>query len=130
MDNRIHLIWAGGEHDFALGIGELRALQQQCNAGPEEVLMRILDGKWRIDDLVQTIRLGLVGSGAFDAQASIALVDGLLSAHPPMRLKQTALAVLSVALMGVEGDQPGEQTGARAAAPENGRFPTSTAPVQ
>ena len=57
------IVWAGGEHAFRLGIGELRAIEQKCDAGCAVVLMRLLSSAWKIDDVVQPIRLGLIGAG-------------------------------------------------------------------
>ncbi|MEO8531014.1 MAG: gene transfer agent family protein, partial [Deltaproteobacteria bacterium] len=63
MSQKVKLIWVGGEHEFALNIGELRALQSACDAGPEQILMRMVRQEWRIDDVCETIRLGLLGGG-------------------------------------------------------------------
>ena len=59
----IELVWPGGEHTFDLRIGELQALQDACDAGPEFILNRIMAGQWRYADLFDTIRLGLIGGG-------------------------------------------------------------------
>ncbi|PWR24571.1 gene transfer agent family protein [Zavarzinia aquatilis] len=57
------LTWTGGEHAFRLGIEHLRALEQRCNAGPEEILGRLMTRTWRVADVTDTIRLGLEGGG-------------------------------------------------------------------
>lgn len=128
MDS-ITLNWAGGEHEFALRIGELRALQQNCDAGPEEVLNRIRLGTWKIDDLIEPIRLGLVGSGAMNGPEAGKFVTGLFDKHPKAEFKLTALAILAASLLGVEDDQPGEAEGADGPL-ENGSSAPSTATVQ
>jgi len=45
--------WPGGEHRFELRLGELRALQKNCDAGPEEVFNRLRAGRWRVDDVIE-----------------------------------------------------------------------------
>lgn len=56
--------WYGGSHDFRLATyGELRMLQEKCGAGPQEILGRLINGTWRVDDPREIIRLGLIGAG-------------------------------------------------------------------
>lgn len=119
--------WIGGEHDFALDIGALRALQDACNAGPEEIRSRIIAGTWRVNDLFDTIRLGLVGAGAMKDADARRFVTQLWEQHPAVQFRFVAAQVLAAALFGVEDDPVGEPTGATAAPPENGSSPASTA---
>jgi hypothetical protein len=124
----ITLPWIGGEHDFALDIGNLRALQQSCDAGPEQILRRLTAGTWRIDDLFGTIRLGLIGGG-MAAKDATALVNDLFAKHPYMGFRLTAQAILMAALVGPDDDQVGEPKG-DAPPPENGNSAKSTATAQ
>lgn len=121
------LAWVGGEHDFALRIGELRALQDATDAGPEELFNRLRLGNWRADDLIQVIRWGLVGGGSMTASNAGPMVTALVDLHPILQFKLTALAVLKHALLGSEDDPVGEAGGVTATAPENGASPKSTA---
>ncbi|MGR3376059.1 gene transfer agent family protein [Salipiger abyssi] len=122
----LRLIWAGGEHEFALPIGALRGLQGARDAGPEQILNRLRLGEWQIDDAVQVIRWGLHGAG-MEAGEAARLVTPLVDLHPLAQFKLTALAVLSHALFGPEDDPAGEAQGVVAAAPENGASHGSTA---
>lgn len=124
----VTLTWVGGEHDFALYLGNLRAVQKYCDAGPEQILKRIMDGQWRVDDLFEVIRQGLIGGGMSAKEAS-QLVTDTFSRHPILQFKLTAQAVLAASLAGFEDDPVGEQEG-EATAPENGASPQSTAPGQ
>lgn len=117
--------WVGGEHLFALDIGALRALQQACDAGPEQILRRITSGTWRINDLFDTIRLGLIAGGTPDREA-MALVNDMFAKHPLMSFRLIAQAILMAALVGPEGDPVGETKG-EAPPPENGSSAGSTA---
>ncbi|MBR9764812.1 MAG: gene transfer agent family protein [Rhodobacteraceae bacterium] len=109
MDD-IRIAWLGGEHPFRLPLGRLRALQDNCNAGPEEIFKRIRDGSWRVDDLAETLRQGLMGAGMADKDAG-PLVIGLMEKHPIADFKMTAYRVLHHALLGPEGDQVGKPGG-------------------
>lgn len=108
----MQLQWVGGEHEFTLGIGQLRALQKACDAGPEQILSRIWAGNWLVDDLVEVIRLGLIGGGDVDAKDAGLMVTGLMEKHPLLQFKPVAQAVLMDALIGEVDDQVGEFLGA------------------
>lgn len=124
----VTLNWIGGEHEFALRLGELRALQESCNAGPEEVFNRLRMGTWRVNDMIEPIRLGLVGGG-MPAKDAKALVLPLVDQHALAQFKLTAIAIMSDALFAPKDDPLGEAVG-ETAPPENGGSPISTAPEQ
>lgn len=120
------LVWVGGQHRFLLRIGELRALQKACDAGPEEVFNRLRFGSWRIDDVIEPIRLGLIGSGEMSQSEAGPFVTGLMEKHPRALFKLTAAHILSMALFGEdEEDVPGKQEPGETS-PENGVSPGST----
>ena len=120
------LIWLGGEHEFALDIGGLRALQTACDAGPQQILNRVATGTWRVDDLFQTIRLGLVGGGMAAGEAT-RLTEATFKSHALMQFRPTAQAILVAALIGDPDDALGEAKG-ETAPPENGGSANSTEP--
>ncbi|RHZ96460.1 gene transfer agent family protein [Cereibacter sphaeroides] len=122
------LHWPGGEHRFLLRIGELRALQRNCDAGPEEVFNRLRFGKWRVDDIIEPIRLGLIGSGEMTADEAGPFVALRMQQHPPVQFKLTALAIMSHSLMGDPDDVVGEpEAGEAEMSPESGASPATTA---
>jgi hypothetical protein len=90
--------WCGGEHEFALRIGELRALQSKCDAGPEFILLRLSNAQYFIDDVVETIRLGLIGGG-MPPDAAAALVNKLVDQAQLVAMKATAYQVLASAIL-------------------------------
>jgi hypothetical protein len=118
------LVWVGGEHRFRLGLGELRALQKNCDAGPEQVFNRIRLGNWRVDDLIEVLRLGLIGSGEMEAKEAGPFIARLLEVHPLVTLKLPALAVLAAALLPMEGQETEGKP--EAASPDDGTSPPST----
>lgn len=123
----VSLTWPGGHNLFRLRLGELRALQQARDAGPEEIFNRLRAGRWHPDDVIQVIRWGLVGGGEKDAGAAAAMVTPLIDLHPLAEFKLTALAILGHALFGPGDDTLGEGAGAAETPPENGSSPSSMA---
>jgi hypothetical protein len=62
-DGSIELYWPDERRTYRLRIGELRQLQEKCDKGPLEIIHALAEGKWRVDDVIQPIRLGLIGGG-------------------------------------------------------------------
>lgn len=120
---------------FALPIGQLRELQGKCDAGPATILTRLvtkqaalatmpapkdakeasimqvlhlLGGDWRVDDIRETVRLGLIGGGKTPSEA-FTLVARYVDARPPLENLPLAAAILLSALVGPEDDQVGKQ---------------------
>ena len=107
MSGRI--TWLGGSHAFGFQIGELRALQDETNSGPGEVLSRLNAGSWRVDDITSTLRLGLVGGGLSDADASAVITRVTAGSDANwFTLALTASSVLSSGLFG-NPDAPPEK---------------------
>lgn len=127
----IEITWAGGEHYFRLNIGLLRALQQRCNAGPQHILNRLTSGEWFVDDVVETVRLGLEGGGLTKRDAR-SLASKHIEDRPITLSVITARLILMSALYSEdEDDSVGEAQGEAAATPptsptESGDSPTST----
>lgn len=62
-DGSVTQAWGDGDHTFRLRIGELRELEEKRNAGAFEIYQRLATGAWRVDDVTETLRLGLIGGG-------------------------------------------------------------------
>lgn len=101
------IVWPGGEHEFLLGIGQLRAIEQRSDAGCAVVMMRLLTSAWKIDDVIAPIRLGLVGGGMSEQEAQKA-VDAALEIASPYTLAITSAEVIRRFIMWDGEDQPGE----------------------
>ncbi|MBX4992894.1 hypothetical protein ABID08_002067 [Rhizobium binae] len=106
-DAKITLTWADGDYTFRLGWGELAELQEKTDAGPYVVLNRLHTHHWRIEDLSNVIRLGLVGGGLEPVKA-LKLVRTYVEARPPMENHPYAVAILSAGLIGAEDEPLGE----------------------
>ena len=112
-DGSVELVWAGDLRKFRLGIDELLALQDKCDAGPQEIANRLRLQTWRVQDIHQTIRLGLLGGGT-DAKLAQRLVDEQAS---PGKLASSALIAFAVIVSAIQGDEK-DPVGKKDAAPE------------
>lgn len=106
------IVWAGGEHTFFLGIGEIRALQKACDAGPFVVYGRLVSGQWHVEDVFDTIRLGMIGGGATEAEARDA-VERHVAGDPKAetfepRWSQSVILATRILTYSLFGDSLGE----------------------
>ncbi|WP_313349787.1 gene transfer agent family protein [Paracoccus sp. (in: a-proteobacteria)] len=99
--------WPGGEHAFRLGLGELRAIQQNTDCGPEYLRARIDSGLWHVDDLREVFRNGLIGGGMGHVEA-LKLVDKAFDTAPAVAFKAPASVILAAYLYGPPEDAVGE----------------------
>lgn len=107
--------WGDKEHRFRLAIGHLRELQEKTDVGPYRLFERLRSGDWRVDDLRETIRLGLIGGGMkpFDAHRLIVRYFDeyglVLLDHVP-----AALQIMTAALLGPPDEPLGKAKPAKA----------------
>lgn len=115
---KVTLPFGDGAHDFALLVGQLEELQEKCDAGPEFIHGRIVSGHWKIADIRDTLRLGLVGAGMEAITAAI-LVDRYAGPGSLAQCKDAARQVLLAALVGApDEDEPsGEPEGEKPGSP-------------
>ncbi len=125
-DARFSFPWADGVHVFRLGIGEIRELQDVTGVGPHALLKRIMAGEWRVDDLRETIRLGLIGGGMEPAKA-LPLVIRYVENRPLLESVRPALAVLSAVLSGFAETPVGKPKAKRKKTAAGSASPTSSA---
>lgn len=111
IDAQVTLKWANGNHTFRLGWGEIIMLQEECNAGPFEILMRLSRGTWRIQEIDAIIRLGLIGGGMTPSEA-LSLTEKYVRARPPMENLVFARGILGVAVQGNPDEAPGKDPAA------------------
>lgn len=97
-----HADFAGRRRAFQLRIGEIGELEQVCGAGLGAVYARVATMQWRMDDLRETVRLGLIGGGATPAAAQ-SLVERYIDADdaPKGEALQLAADILSACINGV-----------------------------
>lgn len=127
VNGSIRFVWAGDERYFRLRIGELRELQTLCDAGPEEIKDRILAGKWRVDDLREILRLGLIGGG-MEPMKVIALLKLHFDDVEPLKNKTPAFLVITAGLCGDPTDEVGKKDQAEKNQKSGSASPPSTEP--
>lgn len=106
-DARIDLDWADGTYAFRLAWAQLAELQEKTDAGPYVVLGRLHSHQWRIEDISNVIRLGLIGGG-MEPAAALKKVRTYVEARPPLENHPFALAILSAGLLGAPEEPVGE----------------------
>lgn len=109
----VDLDFGDGTHRFRLAMGELEELQEKTGVGPFVLLGRLIAGEWHVQDVTQTLRLGLIG-GAMKPPDALNLVRRYVEQRPDW-LANAALAKLVVmaALAGAPEEQPGKGSGRR-----------------
>lgn len=126
-DGSVSFVWGDGEHRFRLAIGEWRELQEKTGVGPAELLQRVNTGRWRVDDIRETLRIGLIGGGMKPVEAT-SLVTRYVDVFPLMDNVPPAQAILISALIGPVDEPVGkkERRRPRTGATRKGASPSPT----
>jgi hypothetical protein len=106
VNGEITLQWGDGEHKF--NIAKLKCvleLEEKCGCGVAEIVTRLREGRWRFNDIRETIRIGLFGAG-LTPDKCLTLVQRYVDDRPWSENILTAQAILFTALFGVPGDNP------------------------
>ncbi|MEI4482234.1 MULTISPECIES: gene transfer agent family protein [unclassified Phyllobacterium] len=106
-DASIELNFGDGTYTFRLGWGELAKVQEACDAGPYVVLQRLYDNSWRLNDIREVIRWGLIGGETKPGEA-LKLVRDYVEERPPLESVLFAQAILSAALQGAPEEDVGK----------------------
>lgn len=112
--------FGGGRYDFQITIGGMEELQELCDAGPEEIFDRISSGRWRVSDIRETIRLGLIGAGV-DQFKALALIDRYAVPGAFFGLKPLCTSILGAWLVGAPDEDKipsGEMEGETSRSPD------------
>ncbi len=103
------IIWAGGEDVFCLAkVGLILDLEDKCKAGIGVIAARLESGAYYLNDIRETIRLGLIGGGKTPDQAMAAVknhVDGSALAHCQL----VAYEIVKAVVFGVPDDPVGRK---------------------
>ena len=102
-------VFGAGIQTFQMTIAGLEELQEACDAGPEELLDRVITGRWRVADIREPLRLGLIGGGMAATEALLTVnryaAPGNLVSH-----KSLVIGVLGAAIAGApDEDVPPEK---------------------
>ena len=119
-DGSTTFAWGDGEHRFKLALGELRELQNKCDTGPFIIYQRLADGSWRVDDVREPLRLGLIGAG-MNPTAALGKVGRYVTPGTFLENVLAARRVMLAALFGDPDDVVGKvQAAAEPAAETSG----------
>ena len=124
----ISLDFADGEYSFRLPWGQLTELQEICDAGPYVILERLQNRTFRLCEVRDTIRLGLIGGG-LDAQKAVRLVRTYVEDIERYSLFSNALlasGILYAALFPPADEPSGEGVAANLAGTESTPSPTES----
>lgn len=131
----IKTLWAGEERTFRLGIKDLERLQERCGErGPKRILDDLCSGEWKVRDIVETVRLGLIGGGLPAPKADKLVVEHV-EERPLSENLFFAVGILQAAITGppipdekVERDilgEPGAAESLTTSPPSTGQEPPS-----
>jgi hypothetical protein len=125
-DGKVTFAWGDGEeHTFRLSIGQWDDLQEETECGPFELFRRMAAGSWRVKDIRQTLRLGLMGGGMQAIPAT-----SLVARHVtfPAEHVDAAMRVLHAGLFGPAEDNVGKKADAEEARSESSPMVESPSP--
>ncbi len=106
MNGLVRAPFGGDIRAFRLTIGGAEELEEKCDAGLPVIAQRLIKGEWRLKDVRETIRLGLVGAGMEDAKAMILIESYASQGLESLRI--LAVTILGPMLTGVPDDPPGK----------------------
>lgn len=119
----VEIAWNGGTHLFRLDIGRWEQLQEKIGIGPPELLGRLGGSSWRVHDVRETIRLGLVGGGMAPAEANL-LVQRNVDERPLGENVMVARAIVLVSILGAPDEPVGKDWAAEAETEAMGASPS------
>ncbi|CDM56287.1 MULTISPECIES: gene transfer agent family protein [Rhizobium] len=94
---------------FKLAWRELMKIQEACDAGPYLVLDRLVSGRWRLQDISEVIKWGLIGGGMSQGDA-LTLVESEVEGRPPLENLVVAQKVLGAGVIGSAEEDVGKKS--------------------
>lgn len=96
---------------FKLAWRELMKIQEACDAGPYVVLDRLVSGRWRLQDISEVIKWGLIGGGMPQGDA-LKLVENEVEGRPPLENLAIAQQILGAGVVGAPEEEVGKKSAA------------------
>lgn len=104
----VDLDFGDGPHRFRLAMGELEELQEKTGLGPFVLMQRLLSGEWKIADVREPLRIGLIGGGMKPEEA-LTLVRRYVDQRDAwMHYAGVAKLVVLAAISGAPEEMPGK----------------------
>lgn len=115
MNGKISRVWANGRDDFCLAaVASLLDLEDRCKAGLATIAARLESGNWYVNDLRDTIRIGLIGGGMSPDQAQRVVDRHVVPPLAPFVL--LAYEIIASAMVApADEEQPGKAQADRTA---------------
>ncbi|MCG5483658.1 MAG: gene transfer agent family protein [Sinorhizobium meliloti] len=110
-DGSCELPFNGQRTIFKLAWRELMKIQEACDAGPYVVLDRLVSGRWRLQDISEVIKWGLIGGGMPQGDA-LKLVENEVEGRPPVENLAIAQQVLGAGVVGAPEEEVGKKSAA------------------
>lgn len=126
LQAEVALVWGDGEHTFRLTVNGAIELEQKCEAPIAVIHHRLHAGTYKIADVRETIRIGLIGGGKKPDEA-LRLVRTYVDQRPLAESWQVARVVAHSLMFGFEASPLGKQEAAPVASPSASTPPPSTA---
>lgn len=101
--------WADGTYTFRLTVKGILELEEKCSAPFGKIFTRLNSGQYAVNDIIETIRIGLIGGGMPAADAK-KLVDRY--AIPVSENYNIARLIVLASMFGFEAAPLGNQTAA------------------
>lgn len=101
--------WGDGVHSFKLSVKGVIELEDKCDAPFAVIFTRLNAGTFKINDVRETIRLGLIGAG-LDPSKAFRLVETYTM--PLADSLPAARAILGAVMFGFEAHPLGKETAA------------------
>lgn len=115
------LDWADGTYTFRLGLSEIEELERKCDLSIFEIVRRMAPEvrRARSTDIIEVIRLGLIGGGTTPVDA-LAKVRKYVDERPLDENRDTAYAIVLAGLMRVHSSDLEKPSGEAEAPEANG----------
>lgn len=108
-DGSCEVAFNGQRTMFKLAWRELMKIQEACDAGPYVVLDRLVTGRWRLQDISEVIKWGLIGAGVPQDQA-LKLVETEVEGRRPLENLVVAQAILGAGVVGAPEEDVGKKS--------------------
>ncbi len=99
--------FADHTYTFKLPLIRIAELEEKCQAPIGTIYKRVLLGEYHANDLIEAVRLGLIGGG-LTAQDARNLIERYCDHWPLDIWHGHALAILSACIVGYEPEEEGE----------------------
>lgn len=118
--------WGDGTYTFRLTVTGIIELEQKCDAPFAVIFGRLTSGTFKLNDIRETIRLGLIGGGLASSKA-LTLVENYIM--PLSESLPLARAIVAGVMFGFEASPLGEAEAAPGASTSASTPQPSTEPL-